>query len=235
MGGIQLPIGLPPDGEDLSWQSESRCAKPDVDPEWWFAQDRKLKGPALKTAFALCVTCPVLDQCKRWTLKTDKELPFEMIHGIQGGLRRQERLAAKRDKDTQCDGRCAHCSKRLRPRHVLEEDSPGTVEMGDPNHCIPCLTVELSKEYPYCGNTPGVEAHYMFSGLSPQDFGISTEEAILTLGSKMTRASMLSRDEREKKQKEERIAQAWDKVRARAAMLAKKREMEEKRKAKKKK
>lgn len=170
MGGIQLPIGLPTDGEDLSWQSESRCAKPDVDPEWWFAQDRKLKGPALKTAFALCVTCPVLDQCKRWTLKTDKELPSEMIHGIQGGLRRQERLAAKRGKDTQCDDRCVHCSKRLRPRHVLEEDSPGTVEMGDPNHCIPCLTVELSKEYPYCGNTPGVEARYMFSGAFPSRF-----------------------------------------------------------------
>lgn len=78
-----LPVG--------DWRQRAACAT--VDPELFFPT--AVDGPVLAeqeaAAKAVCRTCPVRAECRRWALAA---LP----HGIAGGLTEDERAAVRRGR-----------------------------------------------------------------------------------------------------------------------------------------
>lgn len=61
-----------------------------TDPDRWFPEQGQNDG----TAVTLCRTsCPVLQECRRWTLAN----PHLTAVGIWGGMTRSERVAARRN------------------------------------------------------------------------------------------------------------------------------------------
>jgi WhiB family redox-sensing transcriptional regulator len=68
------------------WHDRAACARPDVDPEWFFPE----KGGAAAPAKRICADCPVKAPCLADALATRDE------HGIRGGLTVRERRRLQR-------------------------------------------------------------------------------------------------------------------------------------------
>ena len=64
-----------------------------LDPEAWFPPDRRML--AVAQAAAACLTCPVLDPCRAWTIRNDRANPHE-IYGVCGGWTADERRRVAR-------------------------------------------------------------------------------------------------------------------------------------------
>ena len=66
------------------------CHDKEYDPEWWFPIEiggsrTWSRTPDAMKARALCTTCPMLKECRDYSLR------FDSIHGIWAGLDRHER------------------------------------------------------------------------------------------------------------------------------------------------
>ena len=73
----------------MDWRHEAACR--DQDPELFFPIGNT--GPALvqlESAKAVCLRCPVVDECLRWALETGQD------SGVWGGLSEDDRRALKR-------------------------------------------------------------------------------------------------------------------------------------------
>lgn len=82
---------LPGDDVDpgVDWRHSAACL--DEDPELFFPTGNT--GPALlqiEEAKAVCLTCPVIEQCLKWALNNGEDA------GVWGGLSEDERRALKR-------------------------------------------------------------------------------------------------------------------------------------------
>ena len=66
-----------------AWKAEGQCAKPEYDPEWWWADDTH---PDVTTALHLCWKCPVQQACLDYALNRPER------YGVWGGLLPYERL-----------------------------------------------------------------------------------------------------------------------------------------------
>lgn len=73
----------------LDWQTQGVCREEDPELFWPIGNS----GPALEQlaeAVAVCRVCPVMQECRDWSLATDQR------HGVWGGLGEDERRALKR-------------------------------------------------------------------------------------------------------------------------------------------
>jgi WhiB family redox-sensing transcriptional regulator len=84
-GGHGLGFGLIND-----WEQQAACK--DTPISLWFGDERQLgdKGPIrtreqVEQAKAICVRCPVLDDCRRWAMES------RIPHGLIGMMTERER------------------------------------------------------------------------------------------------------------------------------------------------
>lgn len=76
--------------DQLAWQTEGSCRF--EDPELFFpAGEGKAMQPQIARAKAVCVLCPVREQCLRWALDTG-------TGGIVGGTTENERRKMRRQE-----------------------------------------------------------------------------------------------------------------------------------------
>ena len=84
----------------VEWLESARCRQTDVDPEWFFAD--KSDERAVSLGFRTCSMCPVIRECKEWTIAQDARPRWRSsIYGIQGGLSAEQRrriVAGKREE-----------------------------------------------------------------------------------------------------------------------------------------
>jgi WhiB family redox-sensing transcriptional regulator len=77
------PAPHPPAASPPDWRERAACARPGVDPEWFFPE----KGGSARAAKRICARCTVKAPCLADALAT----PPILDHGIRGGLTREER------------------------------------------------------------------------------------------------------------------------------------------------
>jgi WhiB family redox-sensing transcriptional regulator len=73
------------------WRDRAACTA--ADPELFFAADEERanrRNPRVARAKAICTTCPVQLECRRWALEHDER------HGVWGGLDEDERPTRRR-------------------------------------------------------------------------------------------------------------------------------------------
>jgi WhiB family transcriptional regulator, redox-sensing transcriptional regulator len=70
------------------WRQQAACARPGIDPEWFFPDP----GQQGKRAKRICARCPVRDAC----LTSALAIPEADDHGVRGGLTARERLRLRR-------------------------------------------------------------------------------------------------------------------------------------------
>lgn len=75
---------------DQPWRGHSACAG--MDPEIFFPVRGDNAGVA--RARAICATCPVLDECKEWSLGFSEW----QMNGITGGMSVRERARIRRER-----------------------------------------------------------------------------------------------------------------------------------------
>lgn len=68
----------------LDWPAQAACARPGVDPEWFFPE----QGESTRAARRICATCPVKAPCLDAALAT----PLSQDFGVRGGTSPTERL-----------------------------------------------------------------------------------------------------------------------------------------------
>ncbi len=81
-----------------TWRDEARCAAPELDPNWWFADPSEEDDPAdiaqarqqMCAARDICRLCPVRSEC----LEHAMYRPF--LYGIWGGLSGEERTTLRK-------------------------------------------------------------------------------------------------------------------------------------------
>ena len=70
------------------WQRRAACARPGIDPEWFFP----VPGGSGKRAKGVCARCPVTAPC----LADALDRPAEADHGVRGGLTAPQRRRLRR-------------------------------------------------------------------------------------------------------------------------------------------
>nr|WP_306418029.1 WhiB family transcriptional regulator [Mycolicibacterium fortuitum] len=85
-----------------SWQAKGACRKCKT-PDDWFPDK---EAPPWKTidARALCVGCPVRDQCLQYAMDNPRE------QGIWGGLTEKERAGLRSGRPVKAFAKCKECS-----------------------------------------------------------------------------------------------------------------------------
>ena len=81
----------------MDWVHRARCK--DEDPELFFPIGTT--GPAatqIEQAKAICMQCPVRDQCLEWALATGQDA------GVWGGMSEEERRALRRARRREATG-----------------------------------------------------------------------------------------------------------------------------------
>jgi hypothetical protein len=86
------------------WQSKGLCR--DEDPAIFFVEP----GQSADKARAICVRCPVTDECREWALATDERF------GVWGGTTDAERKGA-----TPLTMRTCVCGREFMPRHKKQK------------------------------------------------------------------------------------------------------------------
>jgi WhiB family redox-sensing transcriptional regulator len=76
--------------EGGDWRQQAACARPGIDPEWFFPEP----GQQGKRAKRICARCPVQAPC----LAAALQLPEREDHGVRGGLTERERLKLRRQQ-----------------------------------------------------------------------------------------------------------------------------------------
>jgi WhiB family redox-sensing transcriptional regulator len=84
--GRRPPLLRLSEGDD--WRQRAACARPGIDPEWFFPEP----GHQGKRAKRICARCPVRDAC----LAAALAIPEAEDHGVRGGLTARERLRLRR-------------------------------------------------------------------------------------------------------------------------------------------
>lgn len=92
------PVGQRAAEQDTSWKNRAACARPDVDPTWffppdgtWWDSEDTLRARSVETARRavlakqVCARCPVITQCRAYVLIVRE--PW----GVWGGLDQAER------------------------------------------------------------------------------------------------------------------------------------------------
>jgi WhiB family transcriptional regulator, redox-sensing transcriptional regulator len=90
MTAAAAPLMLPTPG---NWALSALCTQ--QDPDAWFPQSQGKWATA--EARRTCRTCPVLQECRKYTLAVEAHLPDYDIHGVWAGLTALERKALYRD------------------------------------------------------------------------------------------------------------------------------------------
>ena len=78
---------------EVFWRDFAVCVASDVDPELFFQEEL---GPKVVEGF--CSRCPVMVECRRWTLAVDARRPLSEIWGTCGGLTRTDRQRVRRQE-----------------------------------------------------------------------------------------------------------------------------------------
>lgn len=78
---------------EVFWRDYALCVASDVDPEWFFQEEHGEKVIA-----GICSRCPVMVECRRWTLAVDARRPLSEIWGTCGGLTRTDRQRVRRQE-----------------------------------------------------------------------------------------------------------------------------------------
>jgi WhiB family transcriptional regulator, redox-sensing transcriptional regulator len=69
----------------VDWRERARCARPDIDPEWFFPTD----GGSPRKAQRICESCPVRKPCLAYAHATRSD-------GVWAGTTERERRAVRR-------------------------------------------------------------------------------------------------------------------------------------------
>lgn len=87
-----------PDLTHQSWAERAECAK--HDPEWWFPA---ASGPTPNdsAARAICMECPVINQCRDYVMAMEGAQTSISRHGIWAGLDGRERYLLSRRQHRQ--------------------------------------------------------------------------------------------------------------------------------------
>ena len=97
VGGDGLPAGNMLETWTSGWQLRAACRGEDS--SYFFApsyfEKRREKDAREAVAKAICRACPVLDECREYSLEVREG------HGIWGGLNEMERRAMLRQRDAE--------------------------------------------------------------------------------------------------------------------------------------
>lgn len=117
-----------------AWMSHASCASLSL----WDVEDLFFpfsdSQEAAKRALKICQSCPVLSECREWTIQSDKEWKT-FIHGVSGGLyaAQRRRIASPERLPT-----CPQCGFHLRKVDDPLGLFPGTLLPAPDGRCTRC-------------------------------------------------------------------------------------------------
>lgn len=127
---------------DRLWIENAACRSPWVDPEVFFPSERGFDVE--EAALEICRGCPVVEQCRKYTIESDRQLASVYhVHGICGGLTQAQRRAIKvghRGLTALGLGVCRECERPFRPKGTKATEFPGTVIERCKKLCTRCVT-----------------------------------------------------------------------------------------------
>src|ERR1700722_6472528 len=75
--------------KEWHWMENAKCR--DADPDLFYPENGKFACPETKTAIRICRSCPVINECLNWAIKTGDSF------GVLGGMTPQQRTRYKRE------------------------------------------------------------------------------------------------------------------------------------------
>lgn len=133
--------------DDRLWIKNAACRSVFVDPEVFFPH--KQGFDAEEVALKICRDCPVVEQCRKDTIESDRQLvSIYHVHGICGGLTQTQRRAIKvehRGLSALGLGVCRGCERPFRPKGTKATEFPGTVIERRKGLCTRCVTKKKSR------------------------------------------------------------------------------------------
>lgn len=77
--------------QEWVWMENAGCRN--ADPDLFYPEHGKFQNPEVKTAIRICRTCPVINECLNWALKTGDSF------GVLGGMTPQQRTRYRREME----------------------------------------------------------------------------------------------------------------------------------------